>query len=245
MKNWMLCSLLLLAPTLPPVGAQIQPDDQRFWFGAAVVFGAAVLTDAEVRDAFPGRREGTAGRIAAIVQPLGLARTVYLGLGGSYVGARVLSDRSWANSTLEVAAGYVAADAITSVLKGGVGRHRPDDQHGAYRFYPGLKARSGWDSFPSGHTTHAFAIAAGISAETDSPAIASAAYGTAALVGMSRVYDRAHWASDVVAGAIIGTAASRTTIHWLKRRETARTSTLAGTRIIASPGVLGVVIPFG
>ncbi len=34
----------------------------------------------------------------------------------------------------------------------------------------------------------------------------TAAYGTAALVGYARVYHDAHWTSDVIAGAALGTA---------------------------------------
>lgn len=240
-----LCVVLLAAPPLAIADAQVQPTNQVFWPIAAVTFGAAVLSDVAVRDAFPGRREGVAGDVAAIVEPLGRARTIYIGLGSSYTGARIVGQRPWADATIHIAAGYVAADAVTSLLKGAVGRHRPSDGRGPDRFWPGLKARSNWDSFPSGHVTHAFAIAAGIAAESGRPAVAAIAYGTAGLVGLSRLYDRAHWASDVVAGAVIGTAASQTMIFQLRRRSLKHAAPLAGARLLISPQTIAIVVPIG
>lgn len=57
-------------------------------------------------------------------------------------------------------------------------------------------------SFPSGHTTNAFAWAG--CAASFAPAIAPVFLGLAALIGASRVLLRTHFPSDVVAGALIG-----------------------------------------
>ena len=104
---------------------------------------------------------------------------------------------------------------MTSVLKPLVGRARPPVEAGAYAFraFAGTDARH---AFPSGHATHAFALAAGVADEVRRPWLTAAAYGTAALVGWSRVHDDQHWASDVVAGAAVGTAASLSVGRWLR-----------------------------
>ena len=66
-------------------------------------------------------------------------------------------------------------------------------------------------SFPSGHTITAFAFASTVTRETQFwwPRsvwyIGSVFYGGAALVGVSRIYNNMHWASDVMGGAAIGT----------------------------------------
>lgn len=57
-------------------------------------------------------------------------------------------------------------------------------------------------SFPSGHTLHAVAFAAALSAAY--PALAPVLWGFAALVGVSRVVLGLHYPSDVAAGAVIG-----------------------------------------
>jgi membrane-associated phospholipid phosphatase len=66
----------------------------------------------------------------------------------------------------------------------------------------------GWDSkaFPSGHTASAFTGAHILYREyrEQSPWIGVGGYAVAATVGILRVVNRAHWVSDIVAGAGIG-----------------------------------------
>jgi membrane-associated phospholipid phosphatase len=86
-----------------------------------------------------------------------------------------------------------------------------------------------YQSFPSGHSTAAFAAAAAVSAETAEwwpqhrMIVRILMYGGATLVGVSRMYDDKHWASDVVMGAAIGTFAGLKVVRF--------THTHAGNRI--------------
>ena len=105
-----------------------------------------------------------------------------------------------------LAAGFVGLTLL--------GRSRPyvtaDPNPSDFRFGRGF---SGEDrtSFPSGHTTVAFAAAASVTSEVQRiwPGhtwfVAPVMYGGATLVGLSRMYHNKHWASDVVLGAGIGT----------------------------------------
>lgn len=58
-------------------------------------------------------------------------------------------------------------------------------------------------SFPSGHTASAFAFA--IAASGQLPVMAPFLYAVAATVGVSRIHVGAHYPSDVLAGAALGT----------------------------------------
>ncbi len=63
-------------------------------------------------------------------------------------------------------------------------------------------------SFPSGHTTSAFALAVMLFLVTRGTRLAWTgwtAIGLAVLVGISRIYRGVHWPSDVLAGAFYGT----------------------------------------
>jgi membrane-associated phospholipid phosphatase len=66
------------------------------------------------------------------------------------------------------------------------------------------------NSFPSGHTAQAFAAATFLHKEFghDHPLYSVLAYATATGVGMMRVMNNRHWASDVLAGAGIGILAT-------------------------------------
>ena len=105
------------------------------------------------------------------------------------------------------------ADVVTGTLKFTAGRARPyasADNAANFQLFRGLHSDD-YRSFPSGHTTSAFAFAAAISSETQRwwPntrwIIGPILYSGATLTGMSRIYNRQHWASDVMAGAAIGT----------------------------------------
>ncbi len=71
-------------------------------------------------------------------------------------------------------------------------------------------------SFPSGHTTEAFASAEFMRMEYKdvSPLYGLAGYAMATATGMLRMYNNKHWMSDVVAGAGVGIASTRLA-YWL------------------------------
>lgn len=61
-------------------------------------------------------------------------------------------------------------------------------------------------SFPSGHTSNAFAISQSFLNSLDNPGIGTKIlfYGLASSTALARTYDNAHWASDTIAGALVG-----------------------------------------
>jgi len=89
------------------------------------------------------------------------------------------------------------AGATSYILKIVTGRQRPSDTDERYAFSP----FSFKDSFPSGHTTVAFAWASVIA---ENYGIWYITYPVAALCGIARIYKNMHWASDVFIGSIIG-----------------------------------------
>jgi membrane-associated phospholipid phosphatase len=95
-----------------------------------------------------------------------------------------------------------AGDAMlmTESLKYLTGRMRPRESGGdPYEFEgPG----SGFASFPSGHTSNAFAIATVLASKH--PHKKWLYYALAAGVGYARMQKQAHFGSDVFAGAVIG-----------------------------------------
>jgi membrane-associated phospholipid phosphatase len=132
---------------------------------------------------------------------------------GIYFVGRFDNQRRTEDLGLHTVESIVLADMVTGTLKFTAGRARPyASMDNAANFQPfrGFKSDD-YRSFPSGHTTSAFAFAAAVSSETERwwPrtrwVIGPIVYGGAALTGMSRIYNRQHWASDVMAGAAIGT----------------------------------------
>lgn len=97
-------------------------------------------------------------------------------------------------------------------------------------------------SFPSGHTAAAFAVAAAVTAESReiwpeaTPWIAPVLYSGALLVGISRMYHNRHWASDVVAGAAIGTFTGLKVIRYHYRNPANRVDDMLLPRAVVPDG---------
>ena len=146
---------------------------------------------------------------------------------GLYATGRIVRRPELADVGLHATEAIVVSGALTGLLKFASGRARPQvatlepDELGpdTDEFHPG-RGLGGFTSFPSGHTTAAFAAASAITSELQHshPGTARVAgpllYGGAALVGLSRIYDNKHWASDVVMGAAVGTFVGRRVVEY-------------------------------
>jgi membrane-associated phospholipid phosphatase len=147
----------------------------------------------------------------------------YLIGSGLYVIGRVGHVHRAAELALHGTEAVVVAQGVSGVMKLTLGRARPytsaDTNPRNFGFGRGLKGGA-YQSFPSGHSTAAFAVAAAVSTETSAwwphtrwifgPIL----YGGATLVGLSRIYDDKHWASDVVMGAAVGTFTGLKTVRF-------------------------------
>jgi membrane-associated phospholipid phosphatase len=140
-----------------------------------------------------------------------------------YTAGRLAKNARVADLGLHGTEALFIGEGTASVLKGIVGRARPyvDTKNpNDYQLLRGFRNDSRYRSFPSGHTVAGFAAAAAVTAETSRwwPNsvwyIAPAMYGGASLVGLSRMYNNRHWASDVIMGAAIGTFAGTKVVRY-------------------------------
>jgi membrane-associated phospholipid phosphatase len=120
-----------------------------------------------------------------------------------------------------------------------VGRHRPDSLRRPWRFRP-FNAKGDWHSFPSAHTVHVFALAAGIAEEVDNPWIAAGTYVVASAVGLQRVYTGSHWLSDVTGSAVLALTVSKTTNQWLRERHPERPDAGRRLQLVVHPAGVAV-----
>ena len=98
------------------------------------------------------------------------------------------------------AAASIVNEGVTYALKYSVKRDRP------FETYPDIlkKAKAGSPSFPSGHTSSAFATATSLSLAYPEWYIIVPSFAYAGTVAYSRMYLGVHYPSDVFAGALIG-----------------------------------------
>ena len=181
------------------------------WLTAAGAGGLALGTtvfDRSIRDSVQAHRSAGLDRFSRAFEHLG-ADYSFVVLAG-FEGYHFLEDdrRSQAVFVDGLAASLIASGFIAPILKYSVGRERPSDTGNPYRFRP----FTNHNSFPSGHTTQAFAIATVLAAHYPAWWVEVLAYGSAGLVGYCRVEQNSHWTSDVVAGALIGWSVARSVV---------------------------------
>jgi len=140
---------------------------------------------------------------------------------GMFTAGRFTGGKRFRAMTYDMLDAAVVNFAYTEVFKVAVGRERPNGQDNK--------------SFPSGHTSNAFALAS-VAQQHYGWKIGVPAYALAGLMGVSRINEDKHWLSDVVAGAGLGWIVGRTVVRVNGRsleRAASRGATLSVAPIVA------------
>jgi membrane-associated phospholipid phosphatase len=192
----------------------------------AVVLGAVAFADRPIqRWALDLRNSNTGlGTISRYVTQFGGAYEGYtLGALGAY--GFLFKNQKMQTTTLLAAQSYITAAAVQYVVKFLTGRQRPlaisrNQGVGSPTFrgpFQNIKDAEGNQlngSFPSGHTTLAFAAATVYAMEyKNKPWVPVFAYTAASLIGLSRLTENKHWATDVLAGAALGYLSGRQVVN--------------------------------
>lgn len=220
--------LALVAPTLP---AQTATRPSLFTRGdavwsAAFLAGSIALSRADVRIArawtdsafHTPARERWARNLAKIQEgSLTVGNLALWGIG------RLAKAPAMADITFHAAEAVVLGSLAAQVIRGPLGRSRPyhSNYGDAYDFHPfqGFTNFT-YRAFPSIHTASAFAVATVYTLETQRRAphatwiVGPIAYALAAGPGVSRMFTGQHWASDILAGAFLGTLAGAKVVRY-------------------------------
>jgi membrane-associated phospholipid phosphatase len=133
------------------------------------------------------------------VTPLSIAVPV-----GTATYALITKDDQSLQDAMEISSTVLVSGLLSVGLKYAINRERPFDT------YPFITAATHADtpSFPSGHTTHAFALATSVSLVYQDWYIVVPSYLWAGAVGYTRMALGVHYPSDVLAGALIGSGSA-------------------------------------
>lgn len=112
----------------------------------------------------------------------------------------IADDEKMLRNAFIMAAASIINTGVTNALKYSIYRERP------FVTYPDIfkKAKAGSPSFPSGHTSGAFATATSLSLAYPEWYVIVPSFAYAGAVAYSRMHLGVHYPSDVAAGAVIG-----------------------------------------
>lgn len=155
--------------------------------------------------------------IADVVNPLGVGKFNTMAIGGLGL-LSVISKNKKLQQTAIIWAGSAAINSmLVQQLKVTFQRHRPNtgDPYNTFDWRRGPRINK---SFPSAHTANAFTAATVFATlYSDTKWVPAVAYSIATLTGLSRIYNNAHWASDVMAGAAVGFLSAKAMVEVYKK----------------------------
>ena len=189
-----------------------QWQQEQWWTlgGIALLTATAIQYDESVRDDFAANQSPQGDRLAALGNGWGELQS----LGGVTLLSLYLAGKVNVDPELE----QLSAHALEAVVISGIttgtgklllGRLRPSASDSSAEW------GQGGMSFPSGHTTMAFALSTVLAEDTDHPSPGRRIffYSLASLTAYARMYDQKHWLSDTMAGAAIGINAGLYVVH--------------------------------
>ena len=183
----------------------------------ALVVGAVSLADESIQKSalhLRNNNNGVAGVSKYVTNFGGMYEAYTLAALGAY--GIIFKNEKMKTTTLLATQAYITAAAVESVVKLLTGRTRPS------YYSPGIEAEPKFfgpfakgsvnsghkkvsSSFPSGHTSVAFAAATVYAMEyKDKPIVPIIAYSAATMIGLSRITENKHWTTDVLVGAALG-----------------------------------------
>jgi membrane-associated phospholipid phosphatase len=180
------------------------------WSIFAGVLGVSVITyvyDNEIYNFFQqNRTERTESVSKYIIEPWGSGLYSIPLLTGIYITG--INNDHHRNVALTGLKAFLLSGGAAQVTKFIFHRHRPgdDDPPNPYLWEGPFEFTTSYTSFPSGHTTTAFAVASALAqGYKDKLWVGITSYSVATIVGISRIHDGKHWPTDVIGGAALGT----------------------------------------
>jgi membrane-associated phospholipid phosphatase len=166
--------------------------------------------DGDLQVWIQSRRSGDLDKLARVGKPFGDGRYVLPSLGLLYCLGRMSGSERARETALLGLESVVVSGAITGAMKLLSHKHRPSSGRSEDVPWGGPALSTSHLSFPSGHSSCAFAVGTVVAMEYgDYPLVPHLAYGAAALCAFSRVNDNAHYLSDVIVGSVIGHLTAR------------------------------------
>jgi hypothetical protein len=189
--------------------------DLAHWIGAGIVTGIAAGlydNDAKIQRWVLKHKTTTTDNLGDNVTSVGITYTPVL-LGGMYLYGYVADDSKMRETVLLTVESVVLTAVFVQALKYATQRHRPYTGDGPYAWDGiGFHGSNSKFSFPSGHASTDFAIAAVIASEYDNYIVPPLAYSIATITALNRISHNDHWSTDVFVGSAIGYLAGKTLV---------------------------------
>lgn len=186
--------------------------------GVVLVSAGLYAYDEEILNAFRRNRDNRIYNpfleVGHAIEPIGnMGKTNKYYFAGLVFGTIFKIDKLQ-EVTLQILESHFIGGGFKNIANVLVGRSRPFQDKGPRDF-----KFNGGTSFPSGHASSSFQVAAILSHHANYWPASVLFYGLATTIAFQRIDDRGHWPSDVFVGAVYGTAIGKAVVGLHERRK--------------------------
>ncbi len=209
--------------------------DKRDWRTAviwAALIGGSLLIEEEVDEFFQKNRSNFGDTVNDIGVKYG-APPFAAGLSlGVYAVGTLIGSPAWRETSIMMFELLLTVGIIQQPLRIITGRARPRANEDNLTFNP-LSIKDKYSSFISGHVWISVGLSYIMAKQIDHPVATGILFTLGAVVTpYARMYGRAHWASDILIGGVLGFYSARTIMNWHKGKALADNALL----ILPTPG---------
>jgi len=200
--------------------------------GAIALVSATMVWDKQLQPQIAKGDPNQASGFSQISEPFGNPLKMGILALGTYYTAGYLKNEKLTGASSAALQAMLTAGIAAMTIKLLVHRVRPEEQlnFNPYQFN-GVSFGVDNLSFPSGHSTIAFALASSLSSYYQNDLrVAIPLYIVASITAYQRVYDFKHWPSDVLAGAFLGAWIGTKIGAWQRERNSLMQLSLAGNQ---------------
>jgi len=199
--------------------------------------------DEEISEYFINQEEEAPQMLKEIGWYYGSPQNFFMISAGIYGYGLLAKNDKFRNTGVLIISSAVASGLFQTIAKNGFGRARPTAGVGKDRFKPFSKA-SEYHSFPSGHTILSITASHAIAKQFNNIWVKSGIYAVGLIAPISRLWEGAHWLTDVTLGAAISIAMVDGIDNFLNQSERYKKEKHISWKLRAGVGTIGVVGTF-
>jgi membrane-associated phospholipid phosphatase len=196
--------------------APLKLKERKYWIPTAAILATTIgLVKLDATEGHYFRTASIYNGFDKVFSGQNTAHAMWVFPFALYGAGLIEKDSKMTSTALLAGEAVIDSEILTTALKDIDRRKRPQDvlpnQNFSDTWFQGhVAGLQGNGSFPSGHSIAAFSIATVIAHRYGNHKwVPYAAYGTAALIGLSRLTLSSHFASDVFVGGVLGYSIAR------------------------------------
>lgn len=216
------------------------------WYKAGAVVGSTALlylSDEETSKFFRNQKENAPGVLKEIGWYYGSPQNFFMISGGIYGYGLFAKNEKFRETGVLILSSAIATGLIQTITKNAFGRARPTEEVGSNQFKSFSKLGS-YHSFPSGHAILSMTASHAIAKQFSNPWVKGSIYAVGLVAPVSRLWEGAHWLTDVTFGIVISVLVVDSIDNFLQQNRTDRKEKNVKWSVRAGVNTIGLIGTF-